>query len=108
MHRIQTALPRHELKDFVRVFAQRDISGVGNGFRQSDIASLEQILAFAGNRGISMVGFSPRRLEDVAPGGRQRGARRQHLAMLVCDVDAPRTGDYTIKVRATAVKDTVQ
>jgi AraC-like DNA-binding protein len=46
MHRIQTALPRHELKDFVRVFAQRDISCVGDGFRQSDIASLEQILSF--------------------------------------------------------------
>jgi len=46
VHRIQTAPPRHELKDFVRVFAQRDISCVGDGFRQSDIASLEQILSF--------------------------------------------------------------
>jgi hypothetical protein len=46
VHRIQTALPRRELRDFVRVFAQRDISCVGDGFKQSDIASLEQILAF--------------------------------------------------------------
>jgi AraC-like DNA-binding protein len=46
VHRIRTALPRRELKDFVRVFAQRDISCVGDGFRQSDIGSLEQILAF--------------------------------------------------------------
>ena len=46
MHRIQTALPRHELKDFVRVFAQRDVSCVGDGFRQYDMASLEHIMAF--------------------------------------------------------------
>jgi len=46
VHRIRTELPRHELMDFVRVFAQRDISCVGDGFRQSDIGSLEQILAF--------------------------------------------------------------
>jgi AraC-like DNA-binding protein len=46
VHKIQTALPRHELKEFVRVFAQRDVSCVGDGFRQYDIASLEPILSF--------------------------------------------------------------
>ena len=63
-----------------------------SGIPAAMVSWYEQILAFAGNRGISMVGFSPRRLEDVAPRGRQRGARRQHPAMLVGDVDAPEPG----------------
>ena len=46
MRTIQTALPCQELKQFVRVFAQRDISCVGDGFTQSDFASLEPILSF--------------------------------------------------------------
>ncbi len=46
MHTIQTALPRWELKEFVRVFGQRDVSCFGEGFRQYDIASLEHILSF--------------------------------------------------------------
>jgi AraC-like DNA-binding protein len=43
---IQTAMPRVELKPFVRVFAQREIARTSQGFRQLDIASLEQILSF--------------------------------------------------------------
>jgi AraC-like DNA-binding protein len=43
---IQTAMPRVELKPFVRVFAQREIARTSEGFRQLDIASLEQILSF--------------------------------------------------------------
>jgi AraC-like DNA-binding protein len=46
VHKIQTALPRRELKQFVRVFAQRDVACSGEGFRQYDIASLEHILSF--------------------------------------------------------------
>ena len=46
MHKIQTALPRRELKEFVRVFAQRDVACTGDGFKQFDIASLEHILSF--------------------------------------------------------------
>jgi AraC-like DNA-binding protein len=46
VHKIQTALPRRELKEFVRVFAQRDVACTGDGFRQFDIASLEHILSF--------------------------------------------------------------
>ena len=46
MHKILTALPRPELKPFVRVFASRDVSCTGDGFRQYDIASLEHILSF--------------------------------------------------------------
>jgi hypothetical protein len=46
VHTIQTALPRRELTEFVRVFAQRDVSCTGEGFRQFDIASLEHILSF--------------------------------------------------------------
>jgi hypothetical protein len=46
VHQIQTALPRRELKQFVRVFGQRDVACSGEGFRQFDIASLEHILSF--------------------------------------------------------------
>jgi hypothetical protein len=46
VHKIQTARPRRELKQFVRIFAQRDVACSGEGFRQYDIASLEHILSF--------------------------------------------------------------
>jgi AraC-like DNA-binding protein len=39
-------MPRVELKPFVRVFAQREISRTNEGFRQFGIASLEQVLSF--------------------------------------------------------------
>jgi AraC-like DNA-binding protein len=43
---IQTARPRGELKEFVRVFALREMTCSGSGFIQPDIACLEHILAF--------------------------------------------------------------
>jgi AraC-like DNA-binding protein len=43
---IQIAIPRRELREFVRVFAQRTIACTGEGFSQPDTASLEHILAF--------------------------------------------------------------
>jgi AraC-like DNA-binding protein len=46
VHRIQTATPRAELKEFVRVFAMREIVCNGTGMEQLDTASLENILAF--------------------------------------------------------------
>jgi AraC-like DNA-binding protein len=39
-------MPRPELREFVRVFAQRDVACTGEGFKQFDIASLEHILSF--------------------------------------------------------------
>ena len=46
MRTIQIAIPRRELREFVRVFAQRDIACTSEGFSQPDTASLEHILAF--------------------------------------------------------------
>jgi AraC-like DNA-binding protein len=46
MRTIQTATPRHELKAFVRCYAQREIECDGTGFEQPNIASLEHILSF--------------------------------------------------------------
>jgi AraC-like DNA-binding protein len=46
VHKIQTALPRREVRPFVRVYGQRDVACSGEGFRQYDIASLEHILSF--------------------------------------------------------------
>jgi AraC-like DNA-binding protein len=46
MHKILTSLPRRELKEFVRVFAERDVVCGVEGFCQSDIASLEHIISF--------------------------------------------------------------
>ncbi|AXC16107.1 Transcriptional regulator, AraC family (plasmid) [Acidisarcina polymorpha] len=46
MIKIQTARPRAELEEFVRVFAQRDVVCVGEKLRQRDIAQLEHILSF--------------------------------------------------------------
>jgi AraC-like DNA-binding protein len=43
---IQIAKPRRELREFVRIFAQRDIAYTDEGFNQDDTASLEHILAF--------------------------------------------------------------
>jgi AraC-like DNA-binding protein len=39
-------MPRRELREFVRIFAQRDVLCTGDGFSQPDTASLEHILAF--------------------------------------------------------------
>jgi AraC-like DNA-binding protein len=47
---IQTAMPRAELKPFVRVFAQREIERTSRGFRQLDIQVAEEyLLPFAIN-----------------------------------------------------------
>jgi AraC-like DNA-binding protein len=46
MRIIQVATPRRELREFVRVFAQRNISCAGEGLKQPDVASLEHLLAF--------------------------------------------------------------
>lgn len=46
MRTIQTARPRAELKEYVRVFALREMTCSGAGFTQADIACLEHILAF--------------------------------------------------------------
>jgi AraC-like DNA-binding protein len=43
---IQTAMPRAELKDFVRVFALRDMTRTDGGSTQPNMASLEHIMAF--------------------------------------------------------------
>jgi hypothetical protein len=43
---IQTATPRPELREFVRVYAQREIKCDGAGFAQANTAVLEQVLAF--------------------------------------------------------------
>lgn len=43
---IQTALPRRELREFVRVFAERDVVCIGKGLIQPDVAQLEHIWAF--------------------------------------------------------------
>jgi AraC-like DNA-binding protein len=43
---IQTAVPRQELKEFVRVFAERDVACAGEGLKQPDVAQLEHIWAF--------------------------------------------------------------
>jgi AraC-like DNA-binding protein len=46
VHRIQTATPRAELKEFVRVFAMREVVGDGTGMEQLDTAALDHILSF--------------------------------------------------------------
>ena len=46
MRTIQTATPRPELREFVRVYAQREITCEGAGFAQANTAVLEQVLAF--------------------------------------------------------------
>jgi hypothetical protein len=43
---IQTAMPRAELKDFVRLFALREMTCTDGGYTQPNMASLEHILAF--------------------------------------------------------------
>jgi hypothetical protein len=43
---IQTATPRPELREFVRIYAQREITCDGAGFAQANTAVLEQVLAF--------------------------------------------------------------
>lgn len=43
---IQTATPRAELKEFVRVFALREMTCSGAGYAQPNMASLEHIMAF--------------------------------------------------------------
>ena len=45
MRTIQSAAPRRELRDFVRVFAQRMIPQ-GTCTSQSNVATLEQVVAF--------------------------------------------------------------
>ena len=45
MHVIETAIPRIELRRFVRIFAEREISST-EGCTQADIATLEPLLAF--------------------------------------------------------------
>jgi AraC-like DNA-binding protein len=46
MRTIQTATPRPELREFVRVFAQREITCEGGGFAQANAAVLEQVIDF--------------------------------------------------------------
>ena len=46
MRTIQTAGPRAELREFVQVYAQREIECTGAGFSQSNTSSLEQGIAF--------------------------------------------------------------
>lgn len=46
MRTIQIVMPRCELREFVRAFAQRNISCSGEEIKQPDTASLEHILAF--------------------------------------------------------------
>jgi AraC-like DNA-binding protein len=43
---IQTAVPRTELKDFVRVFALREMTCTDGGYTQPIMAALEHIMAF--------------------------------------------------------------
>ena len=45
MRTIQSAAPRRELRDFVRVFAQRMIPQ-GTCTSQANVATLEQVVAF--------------------------------------------------------------
>ena len=46
MHTIQTAKPRVELREFVRVFAQREMIWGGTVYAQPNLAALEHIMAF--------------------------------------------------------------
>ena len=46
MRTIQTAVPRPELREFVRVYAQREITCEAGGFAQANSAVLEQVIAF--------------------------------------------------------------
>jgi AraC-like DNA-binding protein len=46
MRTIQTAVPRRELREFVRVYAQREITCEAGGFAQANSAVLEQVIAF--------------------------------------------------------------
>jgi AraC-like DNA-binding protein len=46
MRTIQTATPRPELREFVRVYAQREITCEGGGFAQANAAVLEQVIDF--------------------------------------------------------------
>jgi AraC-like DNA-binding protein len=46
MRTIQTAMPRAELREFVQVYAQREIECAGAGFSQQHTSCLEQGIAF--------------------------------------------------------------
>ena len=46
MRTIQTAMPRRELREFVRCYAQREIRCADSGLAQADFATVDQVLAF--------------------------------------------------------------
>jgi AraC-like DNA-binding protein len=46
MRTIQTATPRPELREFVRAYAEREITCEAGGFAQANSAVLEQVIAF--------------------------------------------------------------
>jgi len=46
MRTIQAAMPRPEFREFVRAYAEREITCEGAGFAQANIAVLEQVIDF--------------------------------------------------------------
>ncbi len=46
MRTIQTAMPRAEIREFVQVYAQREIECAGAGFSQPNTSALEQGIGF--------------------------------------------------------------